>query len=133
MELALNVICLLIVLGSLSAWIVLWRRSRSSLILEFDRGLLVVGCILMLLLPAISISDDLAQSPVFAEGAKLQDLLKSPEQTIQLLLVAALFLAFFSPCKAVLWWEAHDSASLLEKLILWSPNIEMRPPPQFST
>lgn len=92
----------------------------------------MIGCILMLVLPAISISDDLAQAPVLAEGVKLQDVLKAPEQFIQFLIAATLVLALFSLRRIVLWREAQSSQGLLEKLFCWSPNIEKRPPPYFA-
>ena len=129
MELALNLVCVLITCGSVLAWTV-WRwRSDSDLVPELGRGLFVISCILMLALPAISISDDLAQAPVLAEGVKLQDVLKAPEQFIQFVVAATLVLSLFLLGRVVLWREAQSSRGLLERLCSWSPNIERRPPP----
>lgn len=129
MELALNLVCLLIACGSVLAWTVWRRRSDSTVVPGLGRGLFVIGCILMLVLPAISITDDLAQAPVLAEGVKLQDVLKAPEHVIQFLVAATLVLALFSLRRVVLWREVRGSHGLLEKLFCWSPNIEKRPPP----
>jgi hypothetical protein len=128
-ELALNLVCLLITCGSVLAWTLWRRRSDSTLVPELGRGLFVVGCILMLVLPAISITDDLAQAPVLAEGVKLQDVLKAPEHIIQFVVAATLVLSLFSLGRVVLWREAQSSQGLLERLSWWSPNIEKRPPP----
>lgn len=111
------------------AWTV-WRwRSDSDLVPELGRGLFVIGCILMLALPAISITDDLAQSPVLAEGVKLQDVLKAPEQFVQFVVAATLVLSLFLLGRVVLWREAQSSPGLRDRLCAWSPNIERRPPP----
>ena len=129
MELALNLVCLLITCGSVLAW-TFWRRSSdSSLVPELGRGFFVIGCILMLALPAISITDDLAQSPVLAEGVKLQDVLKAPEQFVQFVVAATLVLSLFLLGRVVLWREVQNSPGLLDRLCFWSPNIERRPPP----
>ena len=78
-DLLLNLAWALISCGVVLAWIV-WRRgSDSRLVPELGRGLLIVGCISVLLFLAISISDDLAQAAVLAEGNKPQDVLKAPE------------------------------------------------------
>jgi len=94
-ELALNLVCLLITCGSVLAWTI-WRwRSDSTLVPELGRGLFVIGCILTLALPAISITDDLAQAPALAEGTRLQDVLKAPEQFVQFIVAATLVLSLF--------------------------------------
>ena len=68
-ELALNLVCVLIACGSVLAWTV-WRgRSDSTLVLQLGRGLPVIGCILILIRPAISVTDDLAQAPAESEPA----------------------------------------------------------------
>ena len=130
MELALNLVCLLITCGSVLAW-TFWRyRSDSILVPELGRGLLIIGLILMLFLPAISITDDLAQAPALAEGVKLQDVLKAPENFIQFVVAIILLLSFFCLGKAVLWREADSAQDLLQNLFSWNPNIQKRPPPQ---
>ena len=128
MELALNLICLLIACGSVLAWTVWRRRSDSTMVLQLGQGLLVVGCILAIALPAISITDDLAQTPFRAEGMKLKDLLKAPEQLMQSLTAALLIQSFFCPPKVVTWGKAQGPHRV-RQLFCWSPNIEKRPPP----
>ena len=128
MELALNLICLLIACGSVLAWTLWRRRSDSSLVVQVGQGLLVVGCVLATVLPAISITDDLAQTPFLVEGAKLQDLLKAPEQLIQSLTAASFIESFFSSGKVVIRGKPQKPHKLLQPFC-WSPNIEKRPPP----
>lgn len=84
----------------------------------------------MLFLPAISITDDLAQIPALAEGVKLQDVLKAPDHVIQFVVAVILLLSFFCVGKAILWREADSSRDPLEQLFCWNPNVEKRPPPQ---
>jgi len=128
-ELALNLVCLLITCGSVLAWTI-WRwRSDSTLVPELGRGLFVIGCILTLALPAISITDDLAQAPALAEGTRLQDVLKAPEQFVQFIVAATLVLSLFLLGRVVLWRQAQSSHGFLDRLCTWSPNIERRPPP----
>lgn len=83
----------------------------------------------MLILPVISITDDLALAPALAEGTKLQDALKAPEQFIQFVVAASVVLALFALGRIVLWSEPQSSHRLLDLLCSWSPNIEKRPPP----
>lgn len=128
MELALNLICLLIACGSLLAWTLWRRRSDSSLVVQVGQGLLVVGCVLAIVLPAISITDDLAQTPFLAEGMKLKDLLKVPEQLMQSLTTASLMHSFLCPRKVVIWWKTQGPHKVWQFFCL-SPNIEKRPPP----
>jgi hypothetical protein len=109
---------------------VVWRlRSDSTLVPKLGLGLLFVGLILMLFLPAISITDDLAQSPALPEGAKLQDSLKAPEHFVQLFALPVLlsFLAFYP---SLLGREISGYQCLLKGLICWNANIQKRPPPQ---
>ena len=127
-ELALNLVCLLIACGSAPAWTIWRRRSDSSLVPQLGQGLVVVGSILAILLPAISITDDLAQAPFLAEGMKLKDVLKAPEHFVQFLTTATFIQCFFSP-RRVVSWEKAQSSQRVQQLFCWSPNIEKRPPP----
>jgi len=127
-ELALNLVCLLIACGSVLAWTVWRRRSDSSLVSPYGQGLLVVACILAIILPAVSITDDLAQAPFLAERMKLKDVLKAPELFTQFLTAATFVLSFFSPPRVVPSGKAQCSRRV-RQLFSCSPNIEKRPPP----
>ena len=84
----------------------------------------------MLLFPVISITDDLAQSPVLAEGNKLQDVLKAPDtRHFQILFVTALLQPVSPAWNVRLWRETRDIHGSLQILHCWNPNIEKRPPP----
>lgn len=131
MELLLNLVWVFIVGSALTSWTLWRRRSDSTLVPALGRGLLVLGCILVLLFPVISITDDLAQSPVLAEGNKLQDVLKAPESRhFQVLLVTALVQPISPSWKIRLWRETRDTHGSLQTLACWNPNIEKRPPPR---
>ena len=128
-ELALNLVCLLVTCGSFLAWII-WRpRSNSTLVSELGPGLCVIGLILMLFLPAISITDDLAQTPALAEGVKLQDVLKAPEHFVQFVVAVILLVSLFKLIKTVRRREADISSHVRGHVFFWAPNIEKRPPP----
>ena len=130
MELLLNLVWVCIACSVLSSW-TLWRRqSDSTLVPPLGRGLLVLGCILVLFFPVISITDDLAQSPVLAEGNKLQDVLKAPDSRhFQILFVTALMQPVSPTWNVRLWRETRDIHGSLQILHCWNPNIEKRPPP----
>lgn len=96
------------------------------------RGILVLTCILALLFPVISMSDDLSQAAVLAEGNKLQDVLKSPVSrqfvaiillyTITALAAPVFRIAFDSPRSHGLTLSLYDSFS--------APGLAKRPPPR---
>src|SRR5579872_6509620 len=116
--------------SALTSWTLWRRRSDSTLVPAMGRGLLVLGCILVLFFPVISITDDLAQSPVLAEGNKLQDVLKAPEsRDFQILVFTALVQPISPSWKVRLWRETRDARGSLQTLACWNPNIEKRPPP----
>jgi hypothetical protein len=94
----------------------------------YGQGLLVVACILAIILPAVSITDDLAQAPFLAERMKLKDMLKAPEHLMQFLTAATFVQSFFSLQRVVSWRRAQRSQGV-QQLFCWSPNIEKRPPP----
>lgn len=113
------------------AWMVWRRRSDSTLTPELGRGLLVVGCILIFFFPVISITDDLAQTPILAEGNKLQDVLKAPElrHFAQLPVVATLTQVILLTAKVTLWRDM-EARAISPQTWSWDPNIEKRPPPE---
>jgi hypothetical protein len=130
-ELLLNLIWIAISLSAVLVWIsnpkeLSLRAPQGKL-----RGLMVVVCILALLFPVISISDDLSQTIGLAEGARLQDMLKAPElRGIYYLAVVLpeVLVPFRSEAfKAILDWRVETSVNLYE--ILLTPSVEKRPPP----
>lgn len=130
-ELLLN-LCWLGISGiALFAWID-WRRSSSSRAApQMLRGLMVVICILALLFPVISISDDLSQRLSLAEGSRLQDTLKAPELRGIYCIAAVLptmLLPLKPPVRAATRHIASQPPIVLYK-ILWNPAIDKRPPP----
>ena len=98
---------------------------------NLSRGMLVIACVLALLFPVISMSDDLSQAAALAEGSKLQDVLKSPilRQFVAVVLLysvaslsAPLFrVAFERPRSSGLTPSLYDSFS--------APGLAKRPPP----
>ena len=94
-------------------------------------GLMVVVCILALLFPVISMSDDLSQTLGLAEGSRIQDILKAPEMRGIYHLAAilpALPLRLGGESRAVTRNLTTETAVSLQE-IFWSPAIEQRPPP----
>jgi len=95
------------------------------------RGLMVVVCVLVLLFPVISITDDLAESAVLAEGSKLQDVLKAPEMRgiyhLAAILPALPLRLECESCAVAKSLATETTVSFQE--IFWSPSIEKRPPP----
>jgi len=97
------------------------------------RGLAIVVCLLALLFPVISISDDLSQVPGLAEANRLQDVLKAPE------LRATGHLAVILPI-TLLALQPQARAAIrnftLVPLVLhehfWAPAIDKRPPPSLA-
>lgn len=96
------------------------------------QGVGVVICLLALLFPVISISDDLSQVPGLAETNRLQDVLKAPELRIAFQLAAILpitLLALQPQARAAI--RNVNSAPLVIHEHFWAPSIDKRPPPQF--
>lgn len=131
LELLLN-LCWLAISGlALFTWID-WRRNSSSQAAPpMLRGLLVVVCILALLFPVISISDDLSQTLSLAEGCRLQDVLKAPElrgiYCIAAILPTTLQLV---PQPIHLTSNIGSEPTFLPQDIFWASAIDKRPPPR---
>jgi hypothetical protein len=130
LELLLNLCWLAISALALFAWID-WRRNSSSLAApRMLRGLLVVVCILALLFPVISISDDLSQTLSLAEGNRLQDVLKAPElrgiYSIAAILPMTLQLA---PRSVSMTSNLGSEPTFVLHEIFWTSAIDNRPPP----
>ena len=98
------------------------------------RGLLVISCILLLLLPVISITDDLSQLPTLAEGNRLQDVLKAPE--LRGIHVVSAFLPAillpFRPKSPTFARKFFAQPPVPIQEIFWSPCIDKRPPPSLT-
>jgi hypothetical protein len=112
-----------------------WRRSSSSqTVPPMLRGLLVISCILLLLLPVISITDDLSQLPTLAEGNRLQDVLKAPElrgiHVVSAILPAILLP--FRPKSRIVARNFFSESPVPIQEIFWSPCIDKRPPPSLA-
>jgi len=130
-ELLLNLVWLAISTAALLAW-VSWRKTSSSeLAPKMMCGTMVVVCVLVLLFPVISISDDLSQSLSLAEGTRIQDILKAPELRGIYHLAAILPSLLWRPrcesCTVTRSFTAEAPVVLHE--IFWYPAIEKRPPP----
>lgn len=121
-------------IAGLVAWIVWRRSSESRAVPQILRGLLVVVCILALLFPVISISDDLCQIPSLAEGNRIQDILKAPESRSFHVLAAVLpeLLLGLQPDSGTLTFRYASEAPITLRKIFWSPSIEKRPPPELA-
>ena len=131
MELLLNLVWVAISATALMAW-VSWRRgSASEAAPQMLPGVMVVVCILALLFPVISMSDDLSQTLGLAEGSRIQDVLKAPEMCgIDHLaaILPAIPLRLESESRAVAKSLATETTVSFQE-IFWSPSIEKRPPP----
>lgn len=134
MELLFNLIWMCISIAALLAWIVWRRSSESRAVPQMLRGLLVVVCILALLFPVISISDDLCQIPSLAEGNRIQDILKAPESRSFHVLAAVLpeLLLALQPDSGTLTLRYASEVPITLRKICWSPSIEKRPPPELA-
>lgn len=94
------------------------------------RGLLVVVCILALLFPVISISDDLSQTLSLAEGSRLQDILKAPELRGIYAIAAILPMTLkVAPQPIRLTSNIGSEPILVLHEIFWASAIDKRPPP----
>lgn len=131
MELLLNLVWLAIAATAFFSW-ARWRRiSSSRAVPPMLRGLLVVSCILLLLLPVISITDDLGQMPTLAEGNRLQDVLKASELR-GIHIFSAIMPAILLPLRAKSRTVTRNFFSEVPvpiQEILWSPSFDKRPPP----
>jgi hypothetical protein len=135
MELLLNLVWIATASAALVAWVA-WRRSSDSdAVPKMLRGTMVVVCVLALLFPVISISDDLSQTPGLVESSRLQDVLKAPELRGIYHMAAtlpAVFLLSLQPAFQPLPRQYVRAARLSLHEVFWSPSIEKRPPPQLA-
>ncbi len=94
---------------------------------------MVVVCILALLFPVISISDDLSQTPGLAEGTRIQDILKAPDLRSTLPIAAiAVLLTVLQPERRAISGRVSFEATVGYRELFRNPVIENRPPPQLA-
>lgn len=131
MELLLNLIWVAISGTALLAWVHWRRNSRSRSAPEMVRGLMVLICVLALLFPVISISDDLSQTLSLAEGSRLQDVLKSPELRGIYYVASALpiIAPTLQPSSGAPRRNLDPESPVRPQPILWTSFIDRRPPP----
>ena len=131
MELALNLVCLLLVCATVLAWTVWRRNSVSRVVPQLGFGFVVIACVLTLVVPAISITDDLAQAPLPTESVKSQDVLKAAKHTFQFCAAAIPMGAHSCLPLFVLWRKDAGSPRVHYQLFCWNPT-ETRAPPFYS-
>jgi hypothetical protein len=97
------------------------------------QGVGIVVCLLALLFPVISISDDLSQVPGLAEASRLQDVLKAPELRTSFQVAAILPVTLFAlrpQARAAI--QNLISVPLALHEYFWAPSIDKRPPPRLA-
>jgi hypothetical protein len=91
---------------------------------------MVVVCILALLFPVISITDDLSQTLSLAEGSRIQDIVKAPDLRSTATVAAIAFLLNpLQPEPQLADRKISVRATVRYRDSLWTPVIENRPPP----
>lgn len=129
MELVLNLAWLISCGIGLLAWMRCYREKGANTV-SLARGLLVLLCIMVLLFPVISISDDLALSPALTEGVKLQDTHTTPETLVSPWLVpAGWLLVTISTLATRITLLTQPEPRTVSPELRWIPPIEKRPPP----
>ena len=100
---------------------------------NLSRGLLVIVCVLALLFPVISMSDDLSQAAVLAEGNKLQDVLKSPvsRQFVPVVLLCSIAALAAPVFRVAFEGPRFSGVTVSPQDSFPSPGVSKRPPPQF--
>lgn len=128
MELVLNLAWFAFSVAALLAW--LHSRRSAGDTVPLARGLVILACILVLLLPVISISDDLAQTPALAEGVKLQDTWRAPESIISPgVIPGRILLASLRTLEANTTFLTQPEPRAFCPELCWIPAVEKRPPP----
>jgi len=94
------------------------------------RGVGIVICLLALLFPVISISDDLSQVPGLAEVNRLQDVLKARDvrAACELASILPVALLALQPQTRAAIRNLTSVAPVLHEHF-WAPSIDKRPPP----
>ena len=128
-ELVLNLAWLVFSAAALLAW-TRWRRCSTDETVPLARGLMVLACILVLLLPVISISDDLVQTPVLTEGVRLQDTWTAPESIVSPGVIPnGLLLASLNTFGVRTTLLTQPERRAFPPELCWIPTVEKRPPP----
>src|SRR5437763_385233 len=99
------------------------RRSDSKWLPGSYRGLLILGCILFVLFPVISISEDVARKQVLTISKATESSHPTP---------AVAELKVFVPSWGFAFWrESENGQESFGMASSVDPNIENRPPPQY--
>lgn len=129
MELVLNLAWFAFSVAALLAWMHSRRCSTDDSV-PLARGLVILACILVLLLPVISITDDLAQTPALAEGVKLQDTWRAPESIVSPgVIPGRILLASLRTLEANTTFLTQPEPRAFCPELCWIPAVEKRPPP----
>jgi uncharacterized iron-regulated membrane protein len=132
-ELFFNLLWVALACSTSLAWVMWRRRSRWREAPTLLRGLTVVVCILALLFPVISISDDLSQTPGLAEGLRIQDILKAPDlRSVAPVAAIAVLLTLLQPERRAIPGRVSFEAVVGYRELFRTPAIENRPPPQLA-
>jgi uncharacterized iron-regulated membrane protein len=132
-ELFFNLLWVALACSTSLAWMMWRRRSRWREAPTLLRGLMVVVCILALLFPVISISDDLSQTPGLAEGTRIQDILKAPDlRSAAPVAAIAVLLTLLQPDRRATPGRVSFEAAVGYRELFRIPAIENRPPPQLA-
>lgn len=92
-----------------------------------------MACILALLFPVISISDDLSQTPGLAEGTRIQDILKAPDlRSVAPVPALASLIVLLQQEPRIVFGKVASEHLVRYCDLFWTLSVENRPPPQFS-
>ena len=132
MELVFNLVWVIFACASVLAWTLARHDSDSKSLPAYARGLVILGCILFVLFPVISISDDVAQTPALTEDGTLRDALKGTKSPdfIHILQTASIAGSLILIASLLFWRETHRGEDPPRLTSLSDPKIENRPPPQ---
>jgi len=123
LELLLNLVWLVITAGAFAFFALTWSRGTRQL--SRVAVFMTLACVVCLLFPVISMTDDLNSSPALAEATKLKKLLFSAQAVIGLF---SLVHKYSSPER--MWrrlgFEQHQDKIQQEFL---SFDLNRRPPP----
>jgi len=127
-----NLAWLLLGIASAFWWLRVRCDSDSTSVPGHWRGLLILGCILFILFPVISISDDAVQTPALTEDGAQKDVLSNSKSTLLSYAAppAALTSAIVISGGFPFWKESQTAREAFGAFSSVSPNIENRPPPR---
>ena len=131
-ELLLNLVWLLLSGVSACWWVCVHLRSDAKGLPGYYKGLLILGCILFVLFPVVSISDDVAQTPALAEDGARKQVLTVAKATELIHPTPAAALSKLVPgWGSAFWRESENGQESFGTPTSVDPNIENRPPPHY--